>query len=252
MRFEFVTLFPELIEGSVAQGLLGKALDTGLVQVRCKNPRAFTSDRHGTVDDTPYGGGSGMVMMAPPILDAMEQLDRDAQTEPEPQPKAHRVLLTPQGEVFSQATAQRLSQLPAVMWICGRYEGIDARVNEHVDEELSLGDFVLNGGEVAALAMTEAVARLIPGVLGNMASVIEESHSDGLLEYPQYTRPREFRGVAVPEVLLSGNHGLIARWRREQAVLRTHARRPDKLEQADLSDAERKLLNEPQEPGKKP
>lgn len=237
MRFEFVTLFPELIEASVKTGLFGRAVNQGLLGVRWQNPRDFTTDRHGTVDDTPYGGGSGMVMMPGPILDAIEALDRDNPAVP-----AHRILLTPQGQVFTQQIAQRLSTLPAVMWICGRYEGIDARVNRHVHEELSLGDFVLNGGEVAALAMTEAVARLIPGVLGNQASIVEESHSDGLLEYPQYTRPREFRGDVVPDVLLSGNHGQIARWRREQSLLRTQARRPEKLAEAVLTDAERALL----------
>jgi tRNA (guanine37-N1)-methyltransferase len=240
VRFDFVTLFPELIESSVKTGLFGRAVEHGIVGVRWKNPREFTTDRHGTVDDTPYGGGSGMVMMAGPVIDAIEQLDREAPDST----RARRILLTPQGTVFTQAVAERLSKLPAVMWICGRYEGIDARVCEHVDEELSLGDFVLNGGEVAALAMTEAVARLIPGVLGNQASVVEESHSsDGLLEYPQYTRPREFRGVAVPDVLLSGNHARIAAWRREQSLLRTQARRPDKLADVTLSDQERALLS---------
>ncbi len=239
MRFDFVTLFPELIESSVKTGLFGRAIEHGIVSVRWRNPREHTTDRHGTVDDTPYGGGSGMVMMPGPVLDAIEHLDREAGDGP----RAHRVLLTPQGTVFTQAIAERLSRLPSVMWICGRYEGIDARVCEHVDEELSLGDFVLNGGEVAALAMTEAVARLIPGVLGNQASVVEESHSsDGLLEYPQYTRPREFRGVAVPEVLLSGNHARIAAWRREQSLLRTQARRPDKLDHVTLTDEEHARL----------
>lgn len=239
MRFEFVTLFPELIDASVQTGLFGRAVTHGILSVRSRNPRDFTTDRHGTVDDTPYGGGSGMVMMAGPVMDAIESLDREAP----PQERAHRVLLTPQGAVFTQAIAERLSKLPAVMWICGRYEGIDARVNDHVDEDLSLGDFVLNGGEVAALAMTEAVARLIPGVLGNEASIVEESHSFGLLEYPQYTRPREFRGVEVPEVLLSGNHQRIAQWRREQSLLRTAARRPDKLPAAELSAADKKILD---------
>lgn len=243
MRFDFVTLFPELIEASVGSGLFGRALNQGLVSVRCKNPRDFTTDRHGTVDDTPYGGGSGMVMMPGPILDAIESLDQDAPSAV----RAHRILLTPQGQVFTQSVAERLSALPALLWICGRYEGIDARVADYVDEELSLGDFVLNGGEVAALAMTEAVARLIPGVLGNAASIVDESHSDGLLEYPQYTRPREFRGAAVPDVLLSGNHPEIARWRREQSLLRTQARRPEKLLDAPLSTAEREMLAQAQQ-----
>jgi tRNA (guanine37-N1)-methyltransferase len=238
VRFEFVTLFPELIEASVKSGLFGRAVGHGLLSVHWKNPRDFTTDRHGTVDDTPYGGGSGMVMMPGPILDAMEALDREA---PDGQ-RARRILLTPQGHVFTQRTAERLRTLPAVMWICGRHEGIDARVNDHVDEEMSLGDFVLNGGEVAALAMTEAVARLVPGVLGNEASVVEESHSDGLLEYPQYTRPREFRGVEVPEILLSGNHGRIAQWRREQSLLRTQIRRPEKLAEVVLTAADQAAL----------
>lgn len=240
MRFEFVTLFPELIDATLRVGLLGKALGNGLVEVRCKNPRDFATDRHGSVDDAPYGGGSGMVMMAGPVIDAMEWLDHQRGDAP----RAHRVLLTPQGKVFDQSVAERLSTRPAVMWICGRYEGIDARVNAYVDEELSLGDFVLNGGEIAALAMTEAVARLVPGVLGNEASIVEESHSLGLLEYPQYTRPRELRGVPVPDVLLSGNHAQIARWRRMQSLARTLERRPDKLDTAPLSPEDRALLDE--------
>lgn len=238
MRFEVVTLFPELFE-VLNHGLLGKAREAGRVDVHTITPRRFTTDRHRTVDDAPYGGGSGMVLMPGPIAEALDHLDEAREGR-----VSHRVLLTPQGERFTQAHARRFSELDSLTLVCGRYEGFDERIRPLVDEEVSLGDFVLLGGEVAALAVLEATARLLPGVLGNEASAANESHAEGLLEYPQYTRPEEFRGETVPEILRSGNHGAIARWRRKESLRRTLERRPDLLESADLSDEDRAILEE--------
>jgi tRNA (guanine37-N1)-methyltransferase len=238
MRFEIVTLFPEVFD-ALSTGLLGKARDAGTIEMQAITPRQFTADRHRTVDDSPYGGGSGMVLMPGPIADALDHLDEARAGKP-----THRVLLTPQGGLFSQAHARRFSALDCLTLICGRYEGFDERIRGLVDEEISLGDFVLLGGEAAALAIIEASARLVPGVLGNEASAEDESHSYGLLEYPQYTRPEEFRGQKVPDVLRSGNHAAIARWRRKEALRRTLERRPELIESAELTDEDRKLLDE--------
>ena len=238
MRFEIVTLFPELFDAT-HMGLLGKAQEAGALQVRTVNPRDFTTDRHRSVDDAPYGGGSGMVLMAGPFAAALEHLDEARRGR-----AAHKVLLTPQGERFSQAHARRFSAGGTLTLVCGRYEGFDERIRGLVDEEISLGDFVLLGGEVAALAILEATARLLPGVLGNVQSATEESHAQGLLEYPQFTRPELFRAQRVPEVLLSGNHAAIARWRRKESLRRTLQRRPDLLQGADLCDEDRTLLDE--------
>jgi tRNA (guanine37-N1)-methyltransferase len=238
MRFEVVTLFPELFE-VLNHGLLGKAREAGRVDVHTITPRRFTTDRHRTVDGAPYGGGSGMVLMPGPIAEALDHLDEAREGR-----VSHRVLLTPQGERFTQAHARRFSELDSLTLVCGRYEGFDERIRPLVDEEVSLGDFVLLGGEVAALAVLEATARLLPGVLGNEASAADESHAEGLLEYPQYTRPEEFRGETVPEILRSGNHGAIARWRRKESLRRTLERRPDLLESADLSDEDHAILEE--------
>jgi tRNA (guanine37-N1)-methyltransferase len=240
VRYEVITIFPELIEAAVQVGLLGKALATGRVSLECVSPRRFTSDRHQSVDDAPYGGGSGMVMSPPPLAAAIEQLDADAQAAG--RQRGHRVLLSPAGKPFDQAAARRLAQLPVLTLISGRYEGIDERVRSLADETISLGDFVLNGGEIAALAIIEATARLLPGVLGNESSIVEESHAAGLLEYPQYTRPRSFRGIEVPAVLLSGDHAQIARWRRQQSLIRTRALRPDLFEKVKLTAEDRALL----------
>jgi tRNA (guanine37-N1)-methyltransferase len=237
MHYRVVTLFPELIEGALNVGLLGKAVSAGRVQLTCISPRRFATDRHQSVDDTPYGGGSGMVMSVEPIAKALDALDVEVGP-------AHRVLLTPQAQAFDQAAAQRLSALPGLTLICGRYEGFDERVRALVDEEISLGDFVLNGGEVAALAIIEATARLLAGVIGNEQSLAEESHARGLLEYPHYTRPRLFREQPVPEILLSGDHAKIARWRRQQALVRTRKRRPDLFAKLQLSKQDRALLDE--------
>ena len=238
MRFELLTLFPEFFE-VLDHGLLGKAKARGKLELHCLSPRAFTEDKHRTVDDAPYGGGSGMVLMPGPFAAALDALDKARAGTP-----TRRVLLTPQGERFSQSHARRFSTLPALTLVCGRYEGFDERIRALVHEEVSLGDFVLLGGETAALAILEATARLLPGVLGNADSTDEESHSHGVLEYPQYTRPEVFRGQAVPEILRSGNHGAIARWRRKEALRRTLERRPDLLEQLELSREDRVLLAE--------
>jgi len=228
MQIDIVTLFPELLGPFLETSLVGRAASSGAIRVRTRSPRAFGIGRHLKVDDTPYGGGSGMVMRVDCLVACMESLDQDR----EESTPAHRILLTPQGKRLSQMGLRELGTHAALMLVCGRYEGFDERVRAFVDEEISLGDFVLTGGEVAAMALIEGVARLLPGVLGNEASTTEESHSPesgGLLEYPQYTRPPEFRGKSVPEVLLGGNHGEIARYRREQALVRTRERRPDLL-----------------------
>ena len=238
MRFEIVTLFPELFD-VLRTGLLGKAQDARAIDIHAITPREFTRDRHRTVDDAPYGGGSGMVLMPGPIAEALDHLDEARGGKP-----TLRVLLTPQGARFSQTHARRFAELGSLTLVCGRYEGFDERIRGLVDEEVSLGDFVLLGGEAAALAVIEATARLLPGVLGNDESAADESHADGLLEYPQYTRPEEFRGQNVPEILRSGNHAAIARWRRKESLRRTRDRRPDLLETAQLTDEDRELLEE--------
>jgi tRNA (guanine37-N1)-methyltransferase len=226
VRVDVVTLFPELFDAFLTTAFVGRGIEGGQLAVRRKSPRDFGLGRHKSVDDTPYGGGSGMVMRVDVLVATMEALDDEAAKAGEP--KARRVLLTPQGAPFRQPVAQRLAAEPAIMLVCGRYEGFDERVRGFVDEEISLGDFVMTGGEVAAMAVIEATVRLLPGVLGNFDSTREESHGEeGLLEYPQYTRPAEFRGVGVPEVLSSGHHAQIEAWRRAQAVERTQVRRPD-------------------------
>jgi tRNA (guanine37-N1)-methyltransferase len=243
MRFQVVTIFPELIDAFAAVGLIGKAAEAGTLRIETCSPRRFTSDKHQSVDDAPYGGGSGMVMTPEPLARAMDALDEAAaQAGAAP---ATRVLLSPQGKPFTQADARRYAALPALMLVCGRYEGVDDRVGSLVSEQISLGDFVLNGGEVAAMAVIESVSRLLPGVLGNAESLTEESHASGMLEYPHYTRPRSFRGLEVPAVLLSGDHAAIARWRRKQALRRTRALRPDLFARLELTAADRALLDEP-------
>lgn len=228
MKVSIVTLFPELFGPFFETSLVGRAVETGKLVVALEDLRPYGIGRHKSVDDTPYGGGSGMVMRVDCLVAALEALDA---REPDA-PKAHRVLLTPQGGRLDQRRVVALAARPALTLVCGRYEGFDERVRAFVDEEISLGDFVMTGGEVAAMAIVEATVRLLPGVLGNEDSATEESHSPatgGLLEYPQYTRPAEFRGMPVPEVLVSGHHAQIARWRKEQALARTTERRPDLL-----------------------
>ncbi len=232
MRVDVVTLFPELFTSFLELSFVGRARDLGVLQTRLKSPRDFGLGKHRSIDDTPYGGGSGMVMRVDCLVATMESLDAEAGD------RAHRVLLTPQGAPLCQRKAVELSQRPAIMLICGRYEGFDARVGDHIDEEISLGDFVMTGGEVAAMAVIESTVRLLPGVLGNENSTREESHSPdsgGLLEYPQYTRPLAFRGHEVPEVLRGGNHAIIAAWRHERSRELTGQRRPELLAAYDLA-----------------
>jgi tRNA (guanine37-N1)-methyltransferase len=227
-----------MFAGFLATSFVARAVEGGQLAVRFRSPRDFGLGKHKSVDDTPYGGGSGMVMRVDVLVAAMESLDADAPGGV----AAHRVLMTPQGRVLDQAKVHELAARDAVMLVCGRYEGFDERVRAHVSEEVSLGDFVMTGGEVAAMAVVDACARLLPGVLGNEASTIDESHSPGtggLLEYPHYTRPAEFRGKRVPEVLVGGNHAEIARWRRAQAVARTKERRPDLWERFEREERER-------------
>ncbi len=237
MRFTIVTLFPEFFDSPLEAGLLGKALARELLSVERIQLRDYTSDRHRTVDDTPFGGGPGMVMMVEPLVAALEPLRKA-------RPGSRTVLLSPRGRKFSQAVAKEWVDCGDVVFVCGRYEGIDERLMESglIDEEASLGDFVLNGGEVAALSMIEACSRLLPGAMGNEESVPNDSFYNGLLDHPHYTRPREFRGMEVPEVLLSGNHAEIRRWRRRQALKLTQAQRPDLFDQLELSPEDRKLL----------
>ncbi len=224
MRFDIVTIFPEFFE-VLDISLLGKARANGVVEYSIHDLRDFTHDKHRTVDDTPYGGGAGMVMKPEPWGDAIDAFATDDTVV---------VVPSPAGEPFTQAMAREFAAAPRLLFACGRYEGIDQRVVDHFSTRMrvravSLGDYVLNGGEVAALAIIEAVARLVPGVVGNPESLVEESHEDGLLEYPSYTKPQEWRGLEVPPVLLSGNHAAIAAWRREQQVQRTRDVRPDLL-----------------------
>jgi tRNA (guanine37-N1)-methyltransferase len=225
MLVDIVTIFPEFFASPLATGLLGRAGERGLVRVRVHDLRAWAADRHRSVDDAPFGGGAGMVMLPAPWFEALDALLA--------QGPAHIVLLAPDGRRFDQATAARLAVEPRLVLCCGRYEGIDERVRTRVDEVLSIGDFILAGGETAALVVLDAVARLVPGVMGNAASAADESFAAGLLEYPQYTRPAVYRGLEVPAVLRSGDHGAVERWRRQQALERTRRLRPDLLERAD-------------------
>ena len=236
MNIGVFTIFPELVEHFCDQSLLGKARAAGLVTVTVHDLRRWADDPHRSVDDTPFGGGAGMVLAPEPVFRAVEAAD----------PLRPLFLLGPGGQRFDQSVARELAAAPGFSLLCGRYEGVDQRVADHlVDGELSVGDYVLGGGEAAAMVVIEAVARLVPGVLGNEASAADESFADGLLEYPQYTRPAEFRGWAVPEILRSGDHGRVARWRRAQALARTIARRPDLIEaRGGVTEGERKLLEE--------
>jgi tRNA (guanine37-N1)-methyltransferase len=248
VRIDVVSIFPEYL-APLRLSLLGRAQDDGILELAVHDLRDFTFDRHRTVDDTPYGGGAGMVMKPEPWALALEAVLAGL---PESQERPTLIVPSPAGEVFTQRLAHELAEEPSLTFACGRYEGIDERVLDWAAEHfrvrpVSLGDYVLNGGEVAVMAMVEAVGRLLPGVVGNPESLVEESHSDGLLEYPVYTKPSSWRGLDVPEVLLSGNHGLVGRWRREQQLRRTAARRPELLEGADpgaFTGREREVLRE--------
>lgn len=232
MRIDVLTLFPEVVSPYAAASILGRAQAAGRAEIHAHQLREFSQDAHSKVDDRPFGGGPGMVLMCQPVVDAVEAVEK---LDPRP---ALRILLTPQGRRFNQAAAQRLSQAPRLLLICGHYEGYDERIVETLQpEEISLGDFVLTGGEVAALAVMDAVVRLLPGALGNEHGAVDESFASGELEYPQYTRPREYRGLSVPDVLLSGNHAEIEAWRRAQARERTQTRRPDLCDELS-NDAE--------------
>ena len=232
LSFTVVTIFPEMFASPLGHSILKKAQQKGLISVRLVDPRDFTNDKHRTTDDYPYGGGQGMVMKPEPLVAAIEDVRRKS-------PQARVILLSPQGQVLNQRHAARLAQEKELALVCGRYEGVDERVKTFVDEELSVGDYTLSGGEPAANVVIDAVARLIPGVLGNESSPVDESFVNGLLEYPQYTRPEAFRGMKVPEVLLSGDHERVARWRREMSLKLTRERRPDLLEKASLTEEEK-------------
>ena len=240
MRIDVLSVLPRMVEEAFREGVVGRAIEAGVLEFKVWNLRDFAEGKYQQTDDAPFGGGAGMVMKPEPILKGVRAIREDADVEP------LKVLLTPQGRLFDQATARRFSRAPRMLLICGRYEGVDERVRDHlVDREVSVADVVVSGGEIPALLVIDAVARRVPGVLGAEDSLAEESFDDGLLEYPQYTRPRDFRGWGVPPVLLSGDHGAVARWRRGERVRRTRQRRPDLLAGADLSEHERAALAEP-------
>src|SRR5688572_15942979 len=239
MRFDIVTIFPRMVEAGLAEGVVSRGIGRGLLDVAVHDLRDYASDRHRSVDDLPYGGGPGMVMKPEPLVRAVEHV-RATRGQPDAV-----VLLTPQGRPFRQAEAVRLSGLTHVALLCGRYEGMDERVRELVaTEELSIGDYVLSGGELAALVIVDAVSRLVPGVVGDEQSVEEDSFSRGLLDYPHYTRPADYAGRTVPDVLLSGHHADVRRWRKKAALARTLERRPDLLAAAALDEEDRVLLDE--------
>lgn len=239
MNFHVLTLFPEMILQGLNTSITGRAMDKGLITLEADNIRDFAVNRHNRIDDYPYGGGAGMVMQAEPVYLAYESVEKKIGKKP------RVIYLTPQGHTFTQSMAEELAVEEDIVFLCGHYEGIDERVlQEIVTDFVSIGDYVLTGGELPAMVMMDAISRLVPGVLSNEASAEFESFQDGLLEYPQYSRPEEWRGHKVPEVLLSGHHANIEKWRREQSVIRTHRFRPDLLEKADLTDQERRLLRE--------
>lgn len=240
MRIDILTLFPQTFEGFLNQSIIGRARERNLVDIVLCDIRTYAHDRHHTADDYPYGGGAGMVLKPEPIFEALGVVKEQAGSI-----STLTVLLSPQGRLFNQQIAQELATYQQLILICGHYEGIDERVAEHaVDDEISIGDYVLSGGEVVAMVIVDAVARLLPGVLGSGISLMDDSHTDGLLEYPQYTRPSVYRGWSVPAVLCSGDHGEVARWRRQQSLLRTAKRRPDLLAKANLSKADQKIMSE--------
>ena len=242
MQFEVFTLLPEVFPPYLESSILQRARQRGLIDVRIHNIRDYTHDRHHTTDDTPYGGGGGMVMKPEPVFEAVESV-LGSESDPTQLAPVPVILLTPQGRVFTQRIAEELARHERIALLCGRYEGVDERIREHlVTDEISVGDYVLTGGELPALLLIDAVSRLIPGVLGDPTGAEDDSHSMGLLEYPHYTRPPEFRGWKVPEVLLSGDHAKIEKWRREQAIQRTLRRRPDMMERAELNEVEKRFV----------
>ncbi len=245
MRFEVFTLLPEVFPSYLETSILKRARERGLLDIGIHNIRDYTHDKHHTTDDTPYGGGGGMVMKPEPVFEAVESVLGLAAPHSPPQPDSNIpiILLTPQGRVFNQSIAQELSAHPRIALLCGRYEGVDERIRENlVTDEISIGDYVLTGGELPALILIDAVARLLPGVLGDPTGAEDDSHAMGLLEYPHYTKPAEFRGWKVPDILTSGDHGKIDKWRREQALERTFRKRPDMLEKAELTKDDLKFI----------
>ncbi|MGW8208279.1 MAG: tRNA (guanosine(37)-N1)-methyltransferase TrmD [Syntrophobacteria bacterium] len=238
MIIDILTIFPGMVAGPITESIIGKAIDRKLIDIRVINIRDYAADPHRTTDDRPFGGGSGMVMKPEPLVAAIGNVREN-------DPAARVILLSPQGKLFDQGIAFELSRLNHICLVCGRYEGVDERIRNHyVDDEISIGDYVLTGGELPALVIVDAVARLLPGVLGSNESLSEESFITGLLEYPHYTRPEIFGDHRVPDILLSGNHGAIRRWRRQQALIRTWQRRPDLLEKNQLSREDEELLAE--------
>ncbi len=239
MKFDVLTLFPELIQSVLGESIIGRAQENGLVSVNAINIRDFSANKHKKVDDYPYGGGKGMVMTVQPIYDAYRSIVEGLDYKPKV------IYMSPQGRVLTQQMAQKLMQEKHLILLCGHYEGIDERVIEEiVDEEISIGDYVLTGGELPAMVLIDCVSRLVPGVLASEDSYSEESHFNGLLEYPQYTRPHEFNGRKVPEVLMNGHHANIQKWRRQQSLKRTYKKRPDLFEKIELGKEDRKLLEE--------
>ena len=239
MKFDIVTIFPSMIEAGLGEGVVSRGVERGLLNVAVHDLRRWTTDRHRTVDDVPYGGGPGMVMKAEPLMRAVSEI-RETRGTPD-----SVVLLSPQGRTFTQAEAERLGRLEHIVLLCGRYEGMDERVRDMVaTEEISIGDYVLSGGELAALVVVDAVSRLVPGVVGDEQSVAQDSFSRGLLDHPHYTRPAEIAGHRVPDVLLSGHHADVRRWRRKAALVRTLDRRPELIATATLDEEERALLDE--------
>jgi tRNA (guanine37-N1)-methyltransferase len=241
MHIDIFTLFPDMFVGPYSESIIQRARDAGLVSIATHDIRQWAPGKHRQCDDTPYGGGGGMIMKPEPVFDAVEAV---LDMQPGDPPPCPIILLTPQGRLFTQDVAQDLARQERIALVCGRYEGIDERIRQHlVTDEISIGDYVLSGGELAAMVVTDAVVRLLPGALGDPGAPLKDSHSSGLLEHPHYTRPADFRGWSVPEILLSGHHAKQARWRREASLLRTYRRRPDLLAQAPLSQADREFLD---------
>ena len=239
MRIDILTLFPEMCNAYLSESIIGRARKAGKVQIECVDIRDYTKDKHRRVDDTPYGGGMGMIMQVEPIYDCYNSLCRKTGAKP------HLIYLTPQGKTLTQKRVRELAQMDNIALLCGHYEGIDERVIQELQpEEISVGDYVLTGGELPALILADSISRMLPGVLSEDECFEEESHYSSLLEYPQYTRPYEWRGRTVPDVLLTGHHANVDKWRRQQSLKRTFERRPDMLEKADLSEEDREYLSD--------
>ena len=241
MRIDILSLFPDMFDATLGQSIVGRAQDDGFVDIKVTDFRQYTTDKHRHVDDAPFGGGAGMLLQAQPILDAMDAIEQETK---DTYPKGRVILMDPAGRRFDQDFAMELAQEEHLTFICGHYEGYDERIRQLVTDEASLGDYVLTGGELAAMVMVDATVRFVPGVLGNMSSPMGDSFSNGLLEYPQYTRPADFRGMKVPEVLTSGNHEKIREWRMRESLKRTLERRPDLLKNAKLSREQQIILQD--------